>query len=159
MAAESEHAKPNHPRAVLAGRGDGREGGRTGEVAMPKNARNWAWFAGRPIAGRHALDVAQCAAWVRQDLQANKIVLDAKVNFGLASLLGDVATGQIDGGEIELPVASFRAILQERGDDALAEIPGLFELLDIPQLTTRWPAGQVTVRGGQLPTKPLEVPD
>jgi len=44
------------------------------------------------------------------------------------------------------PRASLLDDLDARGDKALADVPGLLERLDIPQLRELWPGGNVIVK-------------
>jgi hypothetical protein len=119
----------------------------TGEMTMPKSLRNWAWFAGRPLAGMHALDLAQAAMFCRRRLGAKSVAMVARNDFGFTALLAGAAMPDLlDSGDVVVPVDSFRALLEEQGDVALAEVPGLFEYFDIPQLTAMWPGGRVATQ-------------
>jgi hypothetical protein len=130
-----------HEVVVVAPRG-------TGEVPMPKNLRNWGWFAGRPIVGMHALDIAQCAAFFRRE-HGTSVTAIANNEFAFPTLLAGAADPLLfDRGEITMEADSFRTIIRERDDGALAELPGLFERLDIPHLVSLWRDGRLAARIG-----------
>ena len=52
----------------------------------------------------------------------------------------------IASGSVRIPLASLHERVRARGDHALADVPGLLERLDIPQLRELWPTGQVSVK-------------
>ncbi len=119
----------------------------TGEIAPAEgNVRNWAWFAGRPWPGQWALDLVQAARFSREKLSVSTIAVEAENDYGWAALLaGAAAPDLIASGSVRVPRASLREELLARGDHALADVPGLLERLDIPQLRGLWPGGQVSV--------------
>jgi hypothetical protein len=107
---------------------------------------NWAWFAGRPWSGQWALDLAQAARFARTRLGATSVTVKAENGFGWAALLAAAARPElIDSGNVHVPRASFIDDIRQRGDASLADVPGLLELVDIPQLRGLWPGGQVTI--------------
>jgi hypothetical protein len=119
-----------------------------GETRAPEgNVRNWAWFAGRPWPGLWALDLVQAARFCGKRLSAPSVAVDAENDYGWPALLaGAAAPDLIASGSVRVPRASLREELPARGDHALADVPGLLERLDIPQLRDLWPRGQVSVR-------------
>jgi hypothetical protein len=113
-----------------------------------RSMSNWAWFAGRPWTGMWALDLRQAARFSREKLAAPSVAIDAENAYGWPALLAAAADpALITSGRVQLPWASLHDVVRARGDDALADVPGLLERLDIPQLRTLWPAGQVSVKG------------
>ena len=120
----------------------------TGEIAPAAgNVRNWAWFAGRPWPGQWAFDLAEAARFCREKLSAPAVAVDAENDYGWPALLaGAAATDLIARGSVRVPRTSLREELLARGDHALADVPGLLERLDIPQLRELWPGGQVKVK-------------
>ena len=119
----------------------------TGEIAPAEgNVKNWAWFAGRPWPGLWALDLVQAARFCCQQLPASSVAVDAENDYGWPALLaGAAAPDLIASGSVRVPRASLREELRLRGDHALADVPGLLERVDIPQLRGLWPGGQVSV--------------
>ena len=119
-----------------------------GEIAPAAgNVRNWAWFAGRPGPGQWALDLVQAARFCRQALSASSVAVEAENDYGWPALLaGAAAPDLVASGSVRVSQASLREELLARGDQALADVPGLLERLDIPQLRELWPGGQVRVR-------------
>jgi hypothetical protein len=108
---------------------------------------NWAWFAGRPWSGQWALDLAQAAQFARTQLGATSVSVAAENGYGWPALLAGAAIPEaIDTGSVHLPWASLADDLRERGDASLADVPGLLEIADIPQLRELWPHGQVTIQ-------------
>lgn len=108
--------------------------------------RNWAWFAGRPPAGMWALDIVQAARLCRDTFGAQSVSVDAQNRFGWAALLaGAAAPEAVQSGTVTVPMSSFHDYLRARGDAAVADVPGLLEHLDIPQLRALWPQGDVRV--------------
>ena len=118
-----------------------------GEIAPAAgNVRNWAWFAGRPWPGQWALDLVQAARFCRHTLSASSVAVDAENDYGWSALLaGAAAPDLIASGNVRVSRASLHEELRARGDHALADVPGLLESLDIPQLRELWPGGQVRV--------------
>jgi hypothetical protein len=107
---------------------------------------NWAWLAGRPWPGMWALDLHQVARFCRGQLGASVVAVDAQNNFGWAALLAAAAAPELlESGTVQLRLASLHDAVRARGDAALADVPGLLEQLDIPQLRQLWPGGQVKV--------------
>jgi hypothetical protein len=105
---------------------------------------NWAWFAGRPWPGMWALDLVQCARFSRDTLAAPQVSLAAENAYGWSALLaGAAAPDLIASGRVAIPRASLRDDIRSRGDHALADVPGLLERLDVPQIRALWPAGVV----------------
>jgi murein DD-endopeptidase MepM/ murein hydrolase activator NlpD/dienelactone hydrolase len=108
---------------------------------------NWAWFAGRPVAGQWALDILQAARFCREKLGAPAVAVDAGRDFGWPALLAAAAAPEvIPTGTVTLRLESLHDDLRARGDQALADVPGLLERLDIPQLRRLWPGGEVHVQ-------------
>ena len=60
-----------------------------------------------------------------------------------ALLAGAAAPELFDSGRVRIPFASLRDQVRTQGDSALADVPGLLERLDVPQLRELWPAGEV----------------
>jgi hypothetical protein len=120
----------------------------TGETAGADGvARNWAWFAGRPLSGQQALDLVQAARFCRETLGATGVAVDAENANGWPALLaGAAAPDLVPSGRVRIPWASLAEPLRAHGDGALADVPGLFERIDVPQLRALWPDGRVTVR-------------
>jgi hypothetical protein len=120
----------------------------TGEIGEPEGSmKNWAWFAGRPMSGQWALDLIQAARLCRDKFSAAAISVDAENAFGWPALLAGAAAPEfIASGKVQIPLASLHDDIAERGDRALADVPGLLERLDIPQLRVLWPDGQVSVK-------------
>ena len=113
---------------------------------MNGSPRNWAWFAGRPWAGQWALDLAQVARFCREKFGGD-IAIEAENAFGWPALLaGAAAPEHIAAGNVHVPWVSLREDVRLRGDQALADVPGILEHLDIPQLQALWPGGSVRVR-------------
>jgi hypothetical protein len=110
----------------------------------PKNLRNWAWFAGRPLPGQQALDLAQAARFCRDTFSAPSVSVAADGRHGWPALLAGAAAPElIASGSVEIPFAGLRQQVQAQGDAALADVPGLMERLDVPQLRALWPAAEV----------------
>lgn len=120
----------------------------TGEMGEPDGSmRNWGWFAGRPTPGQWALDLVQAARMCRDEFSAASISVDAENAYGWPALLAGAAAPElIASGSVQIPLASLHDDVAERGDRALADVPGLLERLDIPQLRALWPSGQVSVK-------------
>ncbi len=107
---------------------------------------NWAWFAGRPWSGQWALDLAQAARFARARLLATSVSVEAENAYGwMALLAGAAAPDLFDSGSVTIPHASLLDDIRQREDSSLADVPGLLESMDIPQLRALWPAGRVTV--------------
>lgn len=107
---------------------------------------NWSWFAGRPVPGQWALDIIQVARFCRDQYGVKSVAIDADNNFGWPALLaGAKAPELLPSGTARVRRGSMRDDIRDRGDDALADVPGLLERLDIPQLRRLWPAGEVRV--------------
>ena len=71
----------------------------------------------------------------------------AENDYGWPALLaGAAAPDLVASGSVRVSQASLREELVARGDQALADVPGLLERLDIPQLRELWPGGRVNVR-------------
>jgi len=124
----------------------------TGEIARPDGKlRNWAWFAGRPWPGQWALDLVQSARFCRDHpargarLSAPSVAVIAENDGGWPALLaGAAAPDLISTGTVRVGRASLHDELRSRGDHALADVPGLLERLDIPQLHEIWPGGRAS---------------
>ena len=96
---------------------------------------NWAWFAGRPWPGMWAQDLVQVARFCQQEFGAGSISVDAQNEFGWSALLACAAQPDaIDTGRVQLRFASLHDDLRERGDRALADVPGILEQLDVEQI-------------------------
>jgi hypothetical protein len=108
---------------------------------------NWAWFVGRPWAGQWALDLVQAARFCREKFAADAVSVDAQNAFGWpAFLAGAAAPEHFASGSVRIPCSSLHEIVQARGDNALADVPGLLEYLDIPQLRALWPNNTLSVQ-------------
>jgi len=118
----------------------------TGEIAEGLGSvRNWAWLAGRPGPGQQALDLVQAARFCRTTLAAPSVSVAAAERHGWPALLAGAAAPELfDSGRVRIPFASLRDQIQTQGDSALADVPGLLERLDVPQLRELWPAGEVS---------------
>ncbi len=102
---------------------------------------NWAWFAGRPWPGMWALDLLQAARFSTGTLGAPSVSVDASGLFGWPALLAGAAAPEIlPSGNVQVSGSSLHEILRARGDGALADVPGLLERLDLPQIRALWPA-------------------
>ena len=75
-------------------------------------------------------------------LAAPSVSVAADERHGWPALLSGAAE-LFDSGRVRIPFASLRVQIQARGDSALADVPGLLERLDVPQLRELWPAGEV----------------
>ncbi|MEW6751419.1 MAG: hypothetical protein AB1505_10640 [Candidatus Latescibacterota bacterium] len=118
----------------------------TGEMTGCGVARNWAWLAGRPTVGMWALDIVQAARVCRRRLEARAVRVEACGPFGWPALLGGAALpGAVDAGVVLVPWATQRQRLAAEGDAAVADVPGLLERLDVPQLRALWPQVEVRV--------------
>lgn len=107
---------------------------------------NWSWFAGRPVPGQWALDIAQIARFSCEQFGAESVAIDADNDFGWSALLAAASTPEtISSGTITIDKQSLHEDIRNRGDQALADVPGLLERLDIPQIKALWP-GQVRVK-------------
>jgi dienelactone hydrolase len=120
----------------------------TGETAGAEgNVQNWAWFAGRPMPGLWAFDLVQAAHFCREKLAAPFVLVDAENAYGWSALLaGAAAPDVIASGSVHIPWASLLDEIRARGDAAMADVPGLLERLDVPQLRALWPAGRVYIK-------------
>ena len=107
---------------------------------------NWAWFIGRPWPGQWALDIVQAARFCREQFGTAAAYVDAENFFGWPTLLAGAAAPQdISSGSVHIRWPTLREDVLLRGDKALADVPGLLEHLDIPQVRALWPGGKVTV--------------
>src|SRR3989454_9338662 len=105
------------------------------------------WFWGRPWPGQWALDLLQAARLCRETFGAASVSVDARNPFGWSCLLAGAAAPEILGsGRVRIPWPSLQEIIRARGDKALADVPGLLERLDVPQLRALWPEGNVEVK-------------
>ncbi|MCY2954666.1 MAG: hypothetical protein NTU53_22270 [Planctomycetota bacterium] len=130
-------------RQVLAFdlRGAGEIAGGQGSVV------NRAWFVGRPWPGMWAMDLIQAARFCRNRLSSPSVSLDAENAYGWSALLaGAAAPDLIASGSVHISWESLHADVRARGDQALTDVPGLLERLDIPQLRALWTGGQVSVK-------------
>jgi cephalosporin-C deacetylase-like acetyl esterase len=110
---------------------------------------NWSWFAGRPVPGQWALDIIQVARFGSDQFQVKSVAIDADNDFGWPSLLaGAAAADLISSGKAMLRSDSLQEDIRARGDRALADVPGLFERLDIRDIRELWPG-----RGPALPAR------
>jgi hypothetical protein len=120
-------------------------GGRTG---------NWAWFAGRPWPGMWAWDILQAARLCHERFAGSIITVEATNQFGWPTLLAGAAVpGLIQSGVLTVPVASLHEQVQAQGDYALADVPGLLERLDVPQLRQLWREVKVSSTTPAAPAK------
>lgn len=107
---------------------------------------NWSWFAGRPLAGQWAFDTVQVARFGCDQFNVKSVSIDADNDFGWSSLLAGAAEPDlISGGNATIRRESMRDDVRNRGDRALADVPGLLERLDIPDIRKLW-TGDVMVR-------------
>jgi hypothetical protein len=104
---------------------------------------NWAWLAGRPWPGQWALDLAQAARFARTQLGATTVTIAAQDEYAWATLLAGAAAPELVACPgVRLPRASFIDDIRERGDQSLADVPGLLEIVDIEQLRQLCSDGQ-----------------
>jgi|GEM_PF-2973595 len=97
--------------------------------------RNWSWFFGRPLVAQQARDLRGMIAQARQERPGAKVRVSASETFALPALLA--AASQFDADlELDSPLGydSFRDLIQRYGDRALADLPGLFQFLDVRDL-------------------------
>jgi len=107
---------------------------------------NWSWFAGRPVAGQWALDIAQIARFSCAQFAVKSVSIDADNDFGWTALLAGAAAPElISSGTATIRRQSMRDDILARGDRALADVPGLLERLDIRQIRQLWP-GDVKIK-------------
>jgi hypothetical protein len=110
-------------------------------------ARNWAWFFGRPWPGMWALDVLQAARFCHSQSPGSTVVAEATGRLGWPTLLGGAAVpGLIQAGTVTVPVSSMHESSRALGDASLADVPGLLERLDVPQIRRLWPRAEVRVK-------------
>jgi hypothetical protein len=123
----------------------------TGESAGGgRRLDNWGWFFGRPLPVQWALDIQQAAHFIGDRFPGTVVVLDAQDGFGWAALLAGAAQpAWIRTGEVTLRFHSLHELIRHHQDAALADVPGLLERLDVPQLQVLWPGAKVTVTGGK----------
>lgn len=106
---------------------------------------NWSWFAGRPVPGQWAHDIAQVARFSCDQFAVKSVAIEATESFGWSALLAGCAEPElISSGSVTIRHGSLREDVRARGDNALADVPGLLEQLDVPQLRQLWP-GTVAV--------------
>jgi hypothetical protein len=124
----------------------------TGEEANGGAAwRSWSWLAGRPVTGQWSLDILQAARFLqrqrfpaRGNLPEVQVVLDAPDRFGMAGYLAGAAYPKVmEQASVSVPYPSFRLHLAQAGERALADVPGLMELVDVPQLRELWSRARV----------------
>jgi len=97
--------------------------------------RNWAWFAGRPWSGMWALDIAKAAQFCKAQYPNSPILIEATNRFGWSALLAAAAAPDlIESGHVTIPFASLHDQYRAQDDYVLADVPGLLERLDVPQL-------------------------
>ncbi len=109
-------------------------------------ARNWAWFAGRPWQGMWALDILQAVRFCQDRYPRSPVLAEATGRFGLPTLMAGAAVpGVIATGTVTIPVATLKDPLRAEGDAALADVPGLLERLDVPQISRLWPEARVRI--------------
>jgi hypothetical protein len=96
------------------------------------------------MSGQRAFDLVQAARFCRETLGATNVAVDAENAHGWSAMLaGAAAPDVIESGSVHIPWAS---LAEEVRDGALADVPGLLERLDVPQLRSLWPAGRVTIK-------------
>ncbi len=116
---------------------------------------NWAWFAGRPWPGMWAFDILQAARFCRDRFPGSIITVEAANAFGWPTLLGGAAVpGLIRSGSVTVPVATLHEHLRAQGDYARADVPGLLERLDIPQIRQFWREVRVNSTTQSAPAGP-----
>lgn len=107
---------------------------------------NWSWFAGRPVPGQWAQDIVQVARFACDEFKVKSVSIAADNDFGWTALLAGAAMPDlIASGNVTIRQSSLQDDIRARGDRACADVPGLLERLDIPQLRKLW-AGKVTVK-------------
>jgi hypothetical protein len=116
----------------------------TGEMADGGGRfRNFAWFAGRPLVGMWVLDIQQAARLLKQRFPEATVRIDARDRFAWPALLAGAAEpGLIRSGTVRLELSSLHELIRRHGDAALADVPGLLDQLDIPQIRALWPEVQ-----------------
>ena len=117
----------------------------TGEIkAGGGRLDNFGWFFGRPLSGQWVLDLLQAARFAGEKFPGAAVTLDAENNFGWVGLLAGAAQPDlIRTGTVSVPVRSLRDLIEREENGAIADVPGLLERLDIPQVCQLWPAGIV----------------
>jgi hypothetical protein len=109
-------------------------------------ARSWAWFTGRPWPGMWALDILQAARFCQERFPGCTVMVQATQQFGWSALLAGAAVPSvIQSGHVTIPVATLHEQLRAQGDYARADVPGLLERLDVPQLRRLWPEVRVSI--------------
>lgn len=99
------------------------------------------------VPGMWAMDLVQAARFCRDKFSAPSVSLEAENSYGWSALLaGAAAPDLIASGSVEVPWASLHDDIRTRGDQALADVPGLLERLDIAQLRALWSVGHVSVK-------------
>lgn len=100
---------------------------------------NWSWFAGRPVPGQWAFDMAQIARFSCDQFAVISVAIDADNDFGWPALLAGAAAPElISTGTATVRPKSLHDDVLARGDRALADVPGLLDRLDIPQIRQLW---------------------
>jgi len=101
---------------------------------------NWSWFAGRPVPGQWAFDIVQVAHATCEALHLQSVAVEANNDLGWTAMLaGASAPDVIPSGIARLRHSSMHDEIRARGDRALADVPGLLEHLDVPQIRALWP--------------------
>lgn len=95
--------------------------------------RNWGWFFGRPLVAQQAFDLRGMIAYAKRMRPGVRVA--ASEAFALPALLAAASRFDADL-ELDSPLAydSFRDLIQRYGDRALADLPGLFQYLDVRDL-------------------------
>jgi len=105
-----------------------------GETAWGgRRSDNAAWFFGRPRTGQETFDVLRVAALWRARGNVASLSVAASERFGKVALLAVALDPKIDGLSATLR-ATDRARFASDGRSALADVPGLLAVGDLPQL-------------------------
>ena len=94
---------------------------------------NAAWFFGRPRVGQEAFDVLRVAERWRARRDVASISLSGDGRWGKASLFAAALDPEIAAVAASLPPTD-RAQFEAGGRSALAEVPGLLAVGDLPQI-------------------------
>ena len=107
---------------------------RSGEVDWGgRRTDNAAWFFGRPRVGQEAFDVLRVAERWRARRDVASISLAASGRWAKAALFAAALDPEIAGLAASLPPTD-RAQFEAGGRSALADVPGLLAVGDLPQI-------------------------
>jgi hypothetical protein len=96
---------------------------------------NAAWFFGRPRVGQEAFDVLRVAERWRARRDVASISLDGGGRWGKAALFAAALDPEVAAVAASLPPTD-RARFEAGGRSALAEVPGLLAVGDLPQVAS-----------------------